>query len=1716
KVEGVTFAAGTFGTGGAANINITQGTDVTVCRNHFGTLTGVVAPTIPQDVVGFAITFNTTRQIAPRDGSDIFQHRYAPTIVTNPIPDVMLQNQILSSVILLEGSAAFNSIPVPGTFAWTTPSTVLTTAGAQTMSVTFTPNDLITYLPVIFNMPVNVMSSCYSDAPWIQGFEGSTSLPACWTTTATSTNYNVVTSGSSPSCSPHGGSNMLRYNSYSISSGNNAVLYTPLLNLNGAAINISYWQYRDPGYASYTNEGIEVLYNTTASTTGATSLGYTSRYFATAGWYNITYTIPAGLTGNAYIMFKATSQYGNNQFIDDININYLTSSCAIPTNLTVSNVGITTANVAWTPAGTETSWIVKYKGISENVWNVLTVSTPSTVLTNLNPSFIYQVSVKASCGASQYSSYVSSTFLTLCNPLVVLPYVEDFETVATNGFPDCFNKITSGSAYVKVVQMTGTKGIEMSTGGENMSMLILPSTQAPVNTLRLKFKYNGGANHKFKFGYITNINDATTFVTLKEDSLTINDWYYYDLFTSTTLTGTERMAIVFNMGSGYSARLDSVTLMSQPACYEPINLGVNAFTLTSATLNWAYPTTSLPTNYTVNYRLVGDTTWIVKANVTRPYNLTGLTKNNIYEFRVKANCTGSGSDWSSTFTFRTQYQVPYYQGFTSTTVPFAWTNVKTNGTSNPGVFDFVTSGTNPTCTPKAGTHMARYNAYSISNGGTAELSTPQILGLAEGSLIKFWVYRDDYSSYISKDEGIKVFVNDTASTLDGVELINVHRSTALSPVVNTPGWYQYIARVPSTGFNTVVFQGYSAYGNNTFFDEIEVTGPVYIPVTIVNGPNGTSNPTGTVSVLNGTNKVINFTPAVGYRVASITVNGNQVLGSDLTNSRPFVYTQAVGLDTLTINTTYEKIPYTITPSITNYHGANYLDNGNMPGTITPNTPVVVLHGDATTFTVNVNNHFHLYKLMVDGVSAPYVAQGNNTFTYTFTNVIANHTIEAIVKIDTIAIEYTVTGGAGILDDVFVNAPAVHSTWVNYGDDFMATMPAAPGYENISTTVNGQYVGAATQYQLFDIMSTQHISVVYAPKTITVATQTYGNGTITDGVTFTYTPTYVYNYTVVPTLGNYITEILVNEVPVTIANPLSFTGTLTNIVENTTIKAYFAPLTFGINATVGVGGTILPNGMSTYNYGVSQNYVINAETGYTIATVLVDNVPVTVPAGATTFSYNFSNITANHTIAVTFAINTYTLTATSDANGTVTPAGVTTINYNENQVYTITPATGYHILDVLVDGISMGPIGTYTFANVTANHTIAATFAINTYSITSAINGAGTITPTGVTTVNYGTNQVYTIAAASGSVLMDVIVDGISQGPVTTYTFTNVSADHNIQAITNTATFTVTVNQPANGAITPGTQVFNYGATPTFTITPNMGYSITAITVNSTPVTFTPNASGIATITLTPLAANATITATMAIKTYTITATAGANGTITPSGVATINYNTNSSAYIFTPNAGYEVADVTIDGFSLGAVSAFQFVNVTTNHTINVNFQLIPCEAPINTYVTNITQTNATLNWNNTGATSYTVQYKNVADPNYTLISNIATPNTELTGLTANTTYIWQVKANCTATNSSDWSVERSFVTSPVGPDGITDQDLASVQVYSNISNIFIVNKENVSIEKADIYDMYGKLIYTSQVTQNPTVITLDAATGIYVVRLSTENGTATYRVHITK
>lgn len=70
--------------------------------------------------------------------------------------------------------------------------------------------------------------------------------------------------------------------------------------------------------------------------------------------------------------------------------------------------------------------------------------------------------------------------------------------------------------------------------------------------------------------------------------------------------------------------------------------------------------------------------------------------------------------------------------------------------------------------------------------------------------------------------------------------------------------------------------------------------------------------------------------------------------------------------------------------------------------------------------------------------------------------------------------------------------------------------------------------------------------------------------------------------------------------------------------------------------------------------------------------------------------------------------------------------------------------------------------------------------------------------------------------------------------------------------------------------------------------------------------------------------------------YTIKASAGANGTISPAGWCSVVEN-GSQTFTFTPDKGYTVAKVLVDGKSVGAVKSYTFKDVTKDHTIEVIF-----------------------------------------------------------------------------------------------------------------------------------------------------------------------------------
>jgi hypothetical protein len=149
-------------------------------------------------------------------------------------------------------------------------------------------------------------------------------------------------------------------------------------------------------------------------------------------------------------------------------------------------------------------------------------------------------------------------------------------------------------------------------------------------------------------------------------------------------------------------------------------------------------------------------------------------------------------------------------------------------------------------------------------------------------------------------------------------------------------------------------------------------------------------------------------------------------------------------------------------------------------------------------------------------------------------------------------------------------------------------------------------------------------------------------------------------------------------------------------------------------------------------------------------------------------------------STTIQVTGPSITSSAGTGGSISPSGATTVAFGGNQTYTITPNSGYAISGLTVDGSFVTPASSYTFSNVTANHTIAATFT-QQFTITSSAGSGGSISPSGSTILNSGGSQTYTMTSNSGYAISGLTVDGNSVTPTSSYTFSNITANHTIVA-----------------------------------------------------------------------------------------------------------------------------------------------------------------------------------------------------------------------------------------------------------------------------------------------------------------------------------------------
>ena len=277
----------------------------------------------------------------------------------------------------------------------------------------------------------------------------------------------------------------------------------------------------------------------------------------------------------------------------------------------------------------------------------------------------------------------------------------------------------------------------------------------------------------------------------------------------------------------------------------------------------------------------------------------------------------------------------------------------------------------------------------------------------------------------------------------------------------------------------------------------------------------------------------------------------------------------------------------------------------------------------------------------------------------------------------------------------------------------------------------------------------------------------------------------------------------------------------------TISYLFAK-TYTINVTTDYGSSVSGSYPDTVVEGSNKYLHISKRQGYKLTSVILDDSSQTIPsqteASGEVMTISLENITSNHNLVVTSEPFKYTITTSAGSNGSITPSA--TVNYGSSKTINMSPSTGYEVNEVIVDGINKGKITTYTFNNITDNHTISVTFKKLdeqkfTVNCTTVQNGNISVSPTSATvgtkiTIYVNPSEGYRLKQIDSSPIVSINNNQFTM-PAQNVTLTPV-----FEKI-ETQTYAITVGTSEHGTATASHTSASAGTTITMTATPGQGY-----------------------------------------------------------------------------------------------------------------------------------------------------------------------------------------------------------------------------------------------------------------------------------------------------
>ena len=903
----------------------------------------------------------------------------------------------------------------------------------------------------------------------------------------------------------------------------------------------------------------------------------------------------------------------------------------VPPVMIARNITSNNVDLFWAPALSESAWELEYKQENDSVWILEgVVYQPEHVISNLTPNTTYQLRLRSVCSTTEFSEYSLLSFTTPC-AAIDLPFMDNFDSYAANTFPECWFGETSYYAgnypYISSAKsfIPGGNSLYMiNSTPDSYTFAATPrfADGVQMDSLLISFKtYTNYSSDYIEVGIVSNPDDLSTFVPIT--NITINQadvWENQAVYTRGYSGNGRYVAFRVPMGLAHSIYIDELSILTIPACEGVDNLVATVDT-TSVTITWVpgdqetewdvviLPAGPVDLDTIYNYSTVNTTT----------YSLGGLFPSTTYSAYVRPRCSNNeGGAWERVDFATTQIpgQLPFYCDFENN-IP-SWGFFNGNYTNRW----YIGNGTSSTGS----------NALYISSDNGVSNQYNQL------ATSFTWAYRDIY--FPANENGYVISFDWRNSGENGFDVLNVFIGEPME-IVN-PNSHQTIYGYDGMQkLNDLALHSYSVFTSLTaHIDGFATAGVRRIYFSWHNDHMEGNNPPAaidnvsifeltctvptnlTASASTTTSMDLIWTPSGNennWQVAYKEEDDNWNNALTMNVSTPYCtlsgLTPAMGYD-IRVKAICGPADESVWSSVLSVIPGEYLLPYSGGDTITTCETVIYDNGGADdTYDANTD----AVLVINPGTPGAYVAingnidiEENYDYLYIYDGVGLNGIPMKVYSGDIIVSDTSLTGSLTlhfITDNMYdydglalvVTCSSTPAGGSNVDPcDVPTNVQVTPAETSAVVTWNSPETNWIVEYKAATANSWTASAALNVP--------TYSISGLT--------PSTDYMVRVKSVCGNGNESNWSAEVPFT------------------TMAAQVN--TYTITATATGPGTITPTGAITVNEGDNATFTFTADAGAVIDQLLVDDVETAIPADN---SYTFSNIVANHTIAVEFVEET---------------------------------------------------------------------------------------------------------------------------------------------------------------------------------------------------------------------------------------------------------------------------------------------------------------------------------------------------------------------------------------------------------------------------------------------------------------------------------------------